>query len=930
MSTILKRNLERDYGLALSWRFAEVQFLGLPKLKDDKVFRLEDIYVPLRLCQDWTKRFDPKESSYLPQVLHDQHHVVILGDPGSGKSTIVKVLTYAFGEAGSNAYKRACGDLIPIPIVLRDFAIRKWKTVTDLLTEFIDTLDEGIRNDITPDWLLNHLTKGTAILLIDGLDEVGGREERLRLRDEILFPILRQSKNSRVVLTSRVVGYEEVPFDSISTATTPSNQATDSAVTGEYPIVNRFYVAPFNDDEIGQFITRWYKLRETFPEKQREGVESLMRALNQNDRVKQLAHNPQLLTLVALIHRVTANLPSGRVELYDKIVEAYLETIQVYRKLGTPAKLDEMKRWLGTVGWRMQIRRDELLATSEGSDDLLISHEELTQWLIERIARDRSADEAPQLANGFLEYVAKRSGLLVPRGPEEFSFAHLTFQEYFAAFELRGRVRKFDELLRTCTELVGKPHWHETLSLLFEMLNEFSGACDDLVSSMLDSSVDPDTIAQFLSTLILDEQNGLSSAKQRAAIALVLSRACETGNHSLRNNLRSLPPSEFERSIREPMIRVLQNGKPQDLPARFFEVGETLLGDWPTHILEIISKRGTDSWSNDQIADMVSIAKAHREAIIWGARTLPLSDWLRPPPTTERNETTLIELTLPTVLALESHSPTNLLLAQLGIMLSASNAQLVRASFVNLLESASRVDTMGKGVFDLLTRFETIRTKVRSFWLWFFLLTPPDSSSEILSLLLSGPKYRFLSQSRLKQLIQFILAYQGKVTLPEVPNELLNIGSTATQLAWQTKAPSAWKVAVGRLKQMRSDDDWSRLQIDTYLITLCEGTPALCNELNVLLDKAVNESETFTFPPELRELVLSSGFIEEFAKIIRILFLHIPARPVLNAKWFSPNAPESKYLLSKPDELVSLLNKVIEERQSKATGADLPFNSSIL
>jgi hypothetical protein len=44
---------------------------------------------------------------------------------------------------------------------------------------------------------------------------------------------------------------------------------------------------------------------------------------------------------MALIHRVTAELPSGRVKLYDKIVEAYLETIQRYRGL---AKVDTMRR----------------------------------------------------------------------------------------------------------------------------------------------------------------------------------------------------------------------------------------------------------------------------------------------------------------------------------------------------------------------------------------------------------------------------------------------------------------------------------------------------------------------------------------------------------------------------------------------------------
>src|SRR5690348_2303140 len=213
MASILKRDLARDYALTLSWRYAEVEYLGLPKLKDEVVFRLEHIYVPLRLCRDWSNRFDPQQAEYVPSVLQEHRFLMVLGDPVSGKSTLIKVLTYAFGEADNNAYKRACGELIPIPIILRNYHTREWNSYRDMLREFINTLAEDIRNEITPEWLLDYLRRGKAILLIDGLDEVGLQEERLRLRDEIILPLLEESLRSRAILTSRIVGYEEVPFD---------------------------------------------------------------------------------------------------------------------------------------------------------------------------------------------------------------------------------------------------------------------------------------------------------------------------------------------------------------------------------------------------------------------------------------------------------------------------------------------------------------------------------------------------------------------------------------------------------------------------------------------------------------------------------------------------------------------------------------------
>lgn len=45
-----------------------------------------------------------------------------------------------------------------------------------------------------------------------------------------------------------------------------------------------------------------------------------------------------------------------------------------------------------------------------------------------------------QAAAVFLDYVARRSGLLLPRGEDRFAFIHLSFQEYFAACFLEEQV----------------------------------------------------------------------------------------------------------------------------------------------------------------------------------------------------------------------------------------------------------------------------------------------------------------------------------------------------------------------------------------------------------------------------------------------------------------------------------------------------------
>ena len=84
-----------------------------------------------------------------------------------------------------------------------------------------------------------------------------------------------------------------------------------------------------------------------------------------------------LLTLMALIHHKDARLPHGRTELYDRIATAYLESIDVRRKLDqVPYSLAQKKRWLADIAYRMQNRR-----TGNDNDALLVSGVQVQGWL---------------------------------------------------------------------------------------------------------------------------------------------------------------------------------------------------------------------------------------------------------------------------------------------------------------------------------------------------------------------------------------------------------------------------------------------------------------------------------------------------------------------------------------------------------------------
>jgi internalin A len=910
MAGTLRRDLAKDYGLTLSWRFAEVEFLGLPKLKDDRVYRLEHIYVPLRLSLDWKDRFEARKTFHIPQILQNHRHLMVLGDPGSGKSTLIKVLTYAFGEAKDNAYKRACGELIPIPIILRLYNTRRWHTYHDMLRDFIATLDEDIRSEITPEWLIVYLTAGRAILMVDGVDEVGSRAEREHLRDEVILPLLKDAPRAWIFITSRVVGYDEVPFEFKI-----SHEERHPNLEGGLECL---YVVPFNDEEIRQFVIRWYALREAFPDRQQEGIESLMRALNQNDRVKRLANNPQLLTLIALVHRVTANLPSGRVELYDKIVEAYLETIQVFRKLGTPARLDEMKRWLANVGWRMQMRRDEVPPTNgaevfeDQGDELLVGRSDIKRWLVEAIEKERGAEEAPIAAERFLDYVARRSGLLVPRGPEEFSFVHLTFQEYFAAFALRGRVRNFDQLAADCTQLVEKRHWHETLNLLFEMLTEFPGACDELFEAILNHSENSDTAAEFISLLLPDEQSGLSLGSQARAAELVLSNVCQESNPAILKNLRQLRPSLFNKWVKEPLVRRLRTAMPSTFPENFFRVGRELIDNWPELVCKTINARSADEWTPVQVATMTLTCRG-AEAANWASDLLDVSYWVSP--VSELHETLADEL-LPVLLRDCQHSARRTFLALTGLISILSDVQLLRLSLIESrfyeVQSLALVEIAARRKRDS-PFFASSPSGVD------FVSTPFSRWSLIRLLATTSNEFPLATRELLwRALLIQREGFESPLSQEEPKTKrspLIDRSVSAVCALDNTDKDTLGRIIQSLNEALLVSDDWTRLVTIYCLISLGEGTPHRCLEMNQLLDSAVSKPQSFTFPEDLRPLVISPVFTaEEFPKVIRLLFWHEPGNPILDPKLFDSRRKESKFFLTNPSALLKLGAEIMERQ----------------
>ncbi|HEX7182163.1 MAG TPA: SUMF1/EgtB/PvdO family nonheme iron enzyme [Thermoanaerobaculia bacterium] len=441
--------------LAARYRYLDFRGMGV----SDRVplrLSLMDMYVPLKVRveappgETWNRvRLAGHLGKLVPalDLLKNNNGLILLGDPGSGKTTFLKFLALAFASGRGEAL--GLGDRLPVLVPLSAYA-QALVTGDVSLTRFIDRYYQDLGVDLPLHAVLEwKLEQGETLFLLDGLDEVKDQGQRHlvveRIRD---FYSFHQRDGNKFVLTSRIVGYREVRPEAEGLA--------------ECTLVD------FDDDEIKEFVERWttalenaaggktaHSARLALSER-----EELLAAVQGNPGVRSLASNPLLLTILALMKRQGVSLPERRVELYQKYVETLLKHWNLARSLAgrSSGDLDVIKtvKVLAPLAlWMHQ--------TSPGVG--LVREGDLYREL-EKIFAERGHQDPSQAARWFLEDVRENAALLLDHGGRHYGFIHLTFQEYLAAVALAHKGQQgVQPIVDALATQMGEPLWHE-VSLL--------------------------------------------------------------------------------------------------------------------------------------------------------------------------------------------------------------------------------------------------------------------------------------------------------------------------------------------------------------------------------------------------------------------------------------------------------------------------------
>ncbi len=378
---------------------------------------------------------------------------ILLGGPGSGKTTFLNLLAYALATGDAQHlgdWPAAEREYLPILVVLGDFAA--WigahggshEASASIMWGYIlhDLRERNLGFAIDP--LYAALERGEVLLLLDGLDEVPA-SLLPSVRDSIQDSANRYA-SCRILVTCRVLAYEQ-PDLQLSARRFPKTT-----------------LVPFDVQRIDDFIGAWYAQvsaqRQALAPRGLETAEALKQMVRRPD-LRGFAPQPILLTVMALVHTHRGELPDSRARLYEEAINILLFGWEQGSQGAEPRLTDllnearrdrtDLIRMFERLSYEVcagTVYAERRLIAGMGEQDLI------------RFLRQLHPAKHLDWAQSVLDTLILRSGLVVESQPGTFCFLHRTFQEYLAGAHLAHSVDFPEEAVALLADWAA---WRETI-----------------------------------------------------------------------------------------------------------------------------------------------------------------------------------------------------------------------------------------------------------------------------------------------------------------------------------------------------------------------------------------------------------------------------------------------------------------------------------
>jgi hypothetical protein len=242
-----------------------------------------------------------------PEVAAEHRRLVVLGDPGLGKSWLIRTETLRLARAARAALDDSPRDAV-IPVPLRCDQLDAAPGADLAAKAAAHLAGQGVLAGRSQDRLAAKVRDGTAVLLLDALDELTP-EAAGRVRELLQRWSETAGRDGRCVVTSRIAGY------------------TGSPVPGAAEVE----VQPFSHDDVAEAVAGWQ-----LPSAAAAELAGRLR----DPAVGAMARIPLMLALLCSLAAqdpAGQSLPRTRGQLYERVLRWFLTG--AHRSPDSPAAL---------------------------------------------------------------------------------------------------------------------------------------------------------------------------------------------------------------------------------------------------------------------------------------------------------------------------------------------------------------------------------------------------------------------------------------------------------------------------------------------------------------------------------------------------------------------------------------------------------------
>jgi energy-coupling factor transporter ATP-binding protein EcfA2 len=416
--------------------YTAVQFLDEQAIRSfESIQNLEEAYRKANKRSFQQKDCEKQEGL---KIANKKQYLMVLGQPGAGKSTFVRKIGLEALKDKKGEYQQNC---IPVFIELKSFTSTPIDIEKVIVEEF-----KICGFPYSEEFIAKALEQGKLLILLDGLDEVPTVNTN-EVISQIQDFVDRHDKN-RFIVSCRTAAY-----------------------LNNFKRFTDVKIADFDDTQIEQFIGNWFQSE---VDKQAGTAQKCWELLQKPEyaAAKELAHTLLLLTFLCLIYDRSQNFPNNRSAIYKEALRILLQEWAAEKRI----QKEEIYQGLSTELEESLL--SEIAYTAFEADKLFFLQREVVEEIKTFLATNLNA---PKHLDGeaVLKAIAVQQGILVERAEDVYSFSHLTLQEYLTAQYIADN-NLIEQLV---TDHLSDERWREVFLLVAGLVRSKNGA-DDLLLLM--------------------------------------------------------------------------------------------------------------------------------------------------------------------------------------------------------------------------------------------------------------------------------------------------------------------------------------------------------------------------------------------------------------------------------------------------------------